>query len=62
MIKATLYLNAEQLALLFTQLHRLESAGLSCNQAFSILSHSEVKLKKTNIADSATTECGSSGF
>ncbi len=46
MIKTTLHLNAEQLALLFTQLQRLESAGLSCNQAFSILSRSEIKLKK----------------
>lgn len=46
MIKTALHLTAEQLALLFTQLHRLESAGLSSNQAFSILSRSEIKLKK----------------
>lgn len=46
MTKSTIHLNAEQLASLFTQLHHLESAGLPCLQAFSILSHSESQLKK----------------
>lgn len=39
-------LNTEQLAKLFTQLKRLESAGLPVSQAFSILTETEAELKK----------------
>ncbi|CAG1770212.1 Type II secretion system protein F [uncultured bacterium] len=42
----TLHLTAAQLATLFTQLHHLESAGLPCNRAISIMAKTEIQLKK----------------
>lgn len=39
-------LTKEQLALLFTQLHRLEAAGLPADQLFSVMATADAKLKK----------------
>ena len=41
-----LHLSAEQLGLLFTQLHQLELAGLAINRALAILAQTETQLKK----------------
>lgn len=43
---ATLNLTAEQLGLLFTQLHHLEVAGLPCNRALEIVARTEQRFKK----------------
>ncbi|CAG7856601.1 hypothetical protein MCAMS1_01151 [biofilm metagenome] len=46
MAKAKLVLNFGQLAMLFTQLRQFEAAGLSVDQAFSLIAKSDERLKK----------------